>query len=522
MPASIAGNRKPLPQGVLAPLPLTAIRPRGWLYERIANVDGATLEDRLMKACLLRENSLLGAAGDEVAWLLTHDGDLTEEEIRALMRYHGVSGDKRAPLRLFQHAKALLGALTGGARWGAARAANASGLLHMALWLYNLTGRKALLELCRLIKAQAPDWMSTFHVFSQTRPVLAPPPMDADAYYRVHGPTVAASLKTPALQALFEGGLKNETAFRAGWEKLTRYHGAAHGLFNADPLLGGANPSAQVDPETVAELIRSLEVLLWALGDPSIGDLLERIAYGALPAARGRQAANQLMPAPPGHPVGMAQAAASLWMATQDEGLAVIGYAPCEVRWRVAGQPIQAVVETGYPFDETITIHVRMKAPARFPLYLRVPAFSRGAFAKVGDEEPIACGQGFEVIERVWQNGDKIELTLPMRVQTVRRYHQTISVERGPLTYVLPVTAQTRWNLALLPAHGFEVTRQGEVPMITAYGAPVPGWRKSGERPAPPPVAPEVSGMLPVRLMPYGMTDARIAQFPVGNSTFTG
>ena len=518
MPIAIVWNRKPLPMNAFAPLPLTAIRPRDWFREKVAACVALDIEDQLIKACLLGEKNP-PAVEEAIDRLLEGEGNISDAELRALLRYHGVSADKRVPMRLLRYAKALHEELLDGFPWDALRAARVGELLRMALWLYNITGQKVLLELCRLIKAQAPDWMSTFHIFPQSKPVVDAPGKNTDAYARIEGKTIAAALKVPALQALFEGGLKNETAFRVGWEKLMRYHGAAHGLFNADPLLAGANPSREVDPETVSETLRSLETLLWALGNPACADALERVAYNALPGAHGMQAANQLEA---GHGLGaegLLLFAASLWMASQDGGLAAIGYAPCEMRWRVAGKPVRIVVETNYPYEETVTLRILVKAPVAFPLHLRIPAFAEDAFVTVGEEAPVACPQGFVTLEREWQPEDRVVLTLPMPVTTVQRYHQSVSVERGPVTFALPVEADMPWNMALLPQEGFSLALEAGIPLLSAKGAVVEGWRKSGKRPAAPPIMPAVApeAVGEIRLKPYGETTARIAQFPVGN-----
>ena len=54
--------------------------------------------------------------------------------------------------------------------------------------------------------------------------------------------------------------------------------------------------------------------------------------------------------------------------------------------------------------------------------------------------------------------------------------------------------------------------------MVYACAAATPSWERSGDVPAPPPVAPCVRAedARRVRLVPYGVAGARIAQFPGG------
>ncbi len=510
MPASIVWNRKPLPQRPFAPLPLSAVTPSAQLLSLVSDTPAAALDDRLAKAYLSGDAALKQAAEKEIEEVLA--GCAPDRfALRALLRHHGATNDRRVPAFLMQHAKSV----SSSAR-SAEEAADAGDLLRALLFLYNLSGQQALLELCRKIKGQAPDWTSTFHVFPMTKP--APPGLlpGTDAYCRVSGATVAASLKIPALQALFEGGLKNENAFRVGFDKLIRCHGAAHGLFNADPLLSGANPSKTVDPETVSELLYTLETLLWASPDPAIADLYEAIAYGALPAAVGPQAANQLW-AGHGARAGYAAAfAASQWMATSDGGLAAIGYGPCAVRWRLGGHAVRIAVETKYPYEDRVRVRIALKSPCRFPIRLRTPAWAEGASVAVCGEEATEMTPGFCAVDREWRDGDTLDITLPSSVRTTSAYHQSLIVSRGPLTYALPVEAGAEWRYALLPGLGFEPSVEQGIPVVYAHAAPTDGWAERDGRPAPPPIAPQIDTTRAVRLrlVPYARTDRRIAQFP--------
>lgn len=526
MPTPIAWNRRPLPRNFLAPLPLTAVRPAGRLAERVREEKTLGIDHRLAQAYVLADSGMMDAVQNELEERLPDVSDkLSGDMQRALKGYYGATGDKQTLAFLLQYKKLLYTALKESSFADTALAANIGECLHTAIWLYNLTGREFLLELCRMLKAQSPDWMSTFHVFPQTKPVSDPPAGGTDAYYRVYGPSIAASLKTPALQSLFEGGYKNETAFDVGLEKLHKFHGAAHGLFNADPFLAGGNPSRGMDAMVVTEMIHTLQALLWARGDAAYGELLEDIAWNALPAARGTQAANQLCASHGDAAEGIAGYAAYLWMAAQDDGLAAIGYAPCEVRWRLGGVPVRIVVETEYPFGETVRICVRVKSPARFPLHLRIPSWCPEARLSIGGKggalEELRVTPGtFERVEREWQNGDTLTLALPMAVTLVSGYHQSISVRRGPLLYALPVEAETQWRLALLPGRGFECKQENGMPVLYGYTAPVPSWERSGDSPAPLPISPRIGGneVRAVRLIPYGQTSARITQFPSGAS----
>lgn len=521
MPASTVWNRKPLPQNLLAPLPATAIRPAGWLAAALRAQTPASLCGRLLRAALIDDKAALDATQQEVVQLLHSDCELLNDDIRALLRYHAMTADKNAAVRMLQYAKSLRDTLND--REDAMppeRAAAIADLLHMSLWLYNLTGQRVLLDFCHLLKAQAPDWMSTLHIFPQTKPVSKTdgPLPGTDPYFRVHGPTIASSLCTPALQSLFEGGLKNETAFDIGWDKLMRYHGAAHGLFNADPLLAGSHPSERMDPAIPSEMLYTLYTLLWIQGNPQHGDLLEKIVHGPLCATGASQAANQLTQIPPATH-GLEQFASSLWMATQDGGLAAIAFAPGEVRWRVANRSIRIQMETGYPYDEMVSLKIHSRAPVEFPLRLRIPSWTQSPTVQINQEAPFAAEPGtFCLLSRQWAPGDTVTLMLPAPIRTITRYHQSISVERGPLIYALPVIDDAKWNWAIPASAPFRAGNESGIPVLYVDAATVPAWTSRAGTPAAPPIAPviEASSLRTITLFPYGRTQARIAQFPVG------
>jgi DUF1680 family protein len=188
------------------------------------------------------------------------------------------------------------------------------------------------------------------------------------------------------------------------------------------------------------------------------------------------------------------------------------------VRWRVHGHAVRINVQTEYPAGETVRIGVRVREPLQFPLHLRIPAWAEGATLSVHDEESFACAPGtFATVDRLWANGDALTLTLPLIPRARQGYHRSVWAERGPLVYALPIT-EAPWNLALLPERGFACATQNDMPILHAFAAPVPGWKRSGDAPAPPPVTPlvDAADIQSVTLVPYGETGARIAQFPTG------
>jgi DUF1680 family protein len=121
-------------------------------------------------------------------------------------------------------------------------------------------------------------------------------------------------------------------------------------------------------------------------------------------------------------------------------GLYVNLYLPSEVSWEGPNGTVRLVQTTAYPEAETSSLRLAMERPARFALNLRVPEWSRGMSARVnGTAQTAVVAPGtWTTIEREWQSGDTVEVTVPLRFRRVPidEYHPNrIAIARGPLVY---------------------------------------------------------------------------------------
>jgi hypothetical protein len=217
----------------------------------------------------------------------------------------------------------------------------------------------------------------------------------------------------------------------------------------------------------------SLELDLAVLGDPRLGDRLEKIAFNPLPGGQTAdqwshqydQQPNQALVSlgrrdwttngPESNLFGLEpnfgcctanlhqgwpKFTASLWMASADDGLAVAAYAPCEVRTKIKGVDVLVEEDTGYPFRDKIGLTVSPASPLRFPLHLRIPEWTRDPVVVAGGQNAEGLRPGtYHRIEREWRKGDRVEITLPMPVRAIEGFNGSVSVERGPLVYSLRI-----------------------------------------------------------------------------------
>jgi DUF1680 family protein len=116
-------------------------------------------------------------------------------------------------------------------------------------------------------------------------------------------------------------------------------------------------------------------------------------------------------------------------------------YVPSEVIWNRPEGEVKLVQETRYPEAETSTFTVNAKQSADFALKFRVPGWSNDMAVKVnGAAASIECKPGtWAVVQRKWNSGDKVEVTIPMRFRysAVDKWHpQRIAIVRGPVVIV--------------------------------------------------------------------------------------
>jgi hypothetical protein len=219
------------------------------------------------------------------------------------------------------------------------------------------------------------------------------------------------------------------------------------------------------------------------------------------------------------------------------------------------GTQVRIIEQTTYPFDETVNLTLAAPKPVRFPLILRIPGWCAAPRISVNGKPVALSGSGaWATIERTWLDGDRVRLELPMTVRATvwARNRNTVSIDRGPLTYSLRIGEKwqraggtdewpgmevyptTPWNYGLeidpedaassvtverregaLPAQPFGL----DAPPLTlrARGRRIPGWVQEpngmvGEV-QPGPVRSDAP-LEEITLVPMGSARLRITAFP--------
>jgi len=161
-------------------------------------------------------------------------------------------------------------------------------------------------------------------------------------------------------------------------------------------------------------------------------------------------------------------------------------YAQSTANVNIAGQTVQITQKTAYPWKGKIAIAVKPEKASVWTLALRVPGWCRGAELRVNGKAVEAAPitqKGYARISREWQNGDRVELVLPMppeRIEAhpaVRQDCGRIALQRGPLVYCLEQADNgPGLNDIVLPrgaklaVKNDETLFDGSIPVIMARG----------------------------------------------------
>src|SRR5579884_2800164 len=100
-----------------------------------------------------------------------------------------------------------------------------------------------------------------------------------------------------------------------------------------------------------------------------------------------------------------------------DDGLYVNLFIPSELRWKDKGLSLSQ--ETSFPEAPSTLLRVRTAHPVELALHLRIPQWvGDAARVKINGKgvEAVASGGSYLTLKRTWQDGDRVEMELPMRL----------------------------------------------------------------------------------------------------------
>ena len=532
---------------------------------------------------------------------------------KVLMQYYEVTGDKRALDVLTRYFRYLHDSPPDwpDKEWRGVRAMENA---VTGYWLYRQTGQPWILETIKSIQNNSSDWTSYYEKFPWDSAAVAdkkiPLNWGPDGL-TAHVVNNAMAIKYPGLWYQQSMDERYKNAVFAGIGKYELNHGQPGGRFSGDEHLGGKNPARGTELCSVVEYMFSLEELYEIFGNNTLADRLELLAYNSLPgtmtpdlwAHQYDQQANQVLVSAAKRDwssngdysniyglmpnfacclanmhQGWPKFVESMWMATNDNGLALVTYGPSIVKAKVAnGQEITITEETDYPFKGSVKLTVNTNKAARFPIDIRIPGWADSATVRFKNNIVHVKNVSTYKIKERWRDGDQIFIELPMQLRLENDWNNSVAVLRGPLYFSLridkdyksvkinydnfnykgsvdwEIDPKSSWNYGLVInktylTRGINITDNpvGKYPfadkgdmvwspdsakyvqwtldapvVIRARGMKIPEWiLKDNSADAPPlsPVKPE-GDVESVTLVPYGCARLRITEFPVMDIT---
>ena len=334
--------------------------------------------------------------------------------------------------------------------------------LWSVVWLYNRTKDPELLKLGEKIHKNTANW---------TRSTELP---------NWHNVNIAQCFREPATWYLFNGDEKMRKASYNVQSLVRRAYGQVPGgMYGSDEncRIGFFDPRQGTETCGFAEQMSSDEIMLQITGDSYWAENCEDVAFNSYPAAfmpdykslRYITCPNHVLSDSENHSPGIQNGGPFLAMnpfssrccqhnhgfawpyyaehlvyATPDNGLAAVLYSSSMTKARV-GDGTQVILEqtTNYPFEESVEFNVRTLKTVDFPLYLRIPSWTKSASVYVNGKlvKSKLDSKGYVCIARKWNNGDKVKLNLPMEItyRTWQVNKNSVSVNYGPLTLSLKI-----------------------------------------------------------------------------------
>lgn len=477
-------------------------------------------------------------------------------------------------------------------------------------WLYRHTKEPWILEVIESIEKNCFDWTSYYEKFPWDSSALADKKIPLNwgpEGLTAHVVNNAMAVKYPGLWFQQSGEERFKNAVFNAIAKYDLNHGQAGGRFSGDEHLSGKSPDRGTELCSVVEYMYSLEELYAIFGDNRLADRLEMLAFNSLPgtttpdmwAHQYDQQSNQvivngekrtwstngnysniygLMPnfacCLANMHQGWPKFTQNLWMATNDNGLIAVAYAPSSVKAKVdKNKEVTITEETNYPFNGSVEFRIKSDKPVRFSLHLRIPGWAENTTIKYKENTITAKGGSTVKLYARWDPDEVIDMEIPMNIRAEKRYNNSLSLLRGPLYFSLRIDKEYKsvkinydnfsykgsidweidpkspWNYGIMLdrnnlARGVEI-KENEVSrypfadrgdmiwsadsakyirwdkdaavVITTRGMKIPEWTlkdNSADTPPPSPVKPESTTEV-IQLVPYGCAKLRITEFPV-------
>jgi hypothetical protein len=127
-----------------------------------------------------------------------------------------------------------------------------------------------------------------------------------------------------------------------------------------------------------------------------------------------------------------------------DDTIAVHLYGGSEAAFTLKGEKVGICERSDYPWSGLVSLDLTLEKPTEFSLKLRIPGWTKDATVKVNDvatDVEANLENGYVNILRIWREGDRVELDLPMPAGRIYAHPSVqadfgrTAMRRGPFIY---------------------------------------------------------------------------------------
>ncbi len=288
---------------------------------------------------------------------------------------------------------------------------------------------------------------------------------------QTHIVNLMMALKSEAVFSGLSGDDPNAFAKRM-YETLLAHHGSPLGHIQGDECLAGRSPNRGTELCSIVEAMYSCEVLASVTGDGAWLDLLETLAFNALPATVSSdmwthqydQTLNQISCAIQSEPPvfgtnrpdantfglepdfgcctanfsqGFPKLALTAFLRTE-RGVLSAALVPSVLTSEIAGERVKISLDTEYPFRGALVYTVSCARPVAFELAVRIPGYARSA---VVDGAPATPGTVYR-IQKTWCGEEIVRVALTFDARLVPAENGMACLRYGALFFALPIAAR--------------------------------------------------------------------------------
>lgn len=379
--------------------------------------------------------------------------------------YYSSTGDSRIPGALYRAMKNCHAMLKSGQiklfNWGKARWFEA--FITIAVLIGHYGEEEWLTELAAMIREQGTDyslltesWKTPLNKWTQ----------------QTHIVNLMMMLKYEAVSCCVLGEEYKDEASRL-FGILSRYNGTPVGTCTGDECLSGLSPIQGTELCSVVEEMYSLEILYAYTGEAKWAELLEKVAFNALPAALSDdtwthqyvQMSNQIdcskfpgksvfrTNGPEAHIFGLEphfgcctanfgqgwpKLMLSAFMKTENGIISAVPL-PGRVDTEINGVRVSVSLSTDYPFENSFDYTVTAEKPVRMRLDIRIPSFASG-ISVCGEEK---SNTGLVSFDKEWRGTETLHIEYTVKPQIKRTPSGLYNAVYGSLLFSLPVKYRT-------------------------------------------------------------------------------